>query len=78
MYTQNISTINHPQGVINAIRTAEADYKKGFAERMVGYYDKWYRRCRQDEGKAYDRGVMAAAKDPGCKPECVIIECDTF
>lgn len=76
MYTQNLNSRPSAQALIDSARTAAADYQKGFAERLAGYYDKWYRRRRRDEGKAYDQGVMAAARDPRCKPDCVIIEFD--
>ena len=36
------------------------DFLAGKKERMAGYYDKWYRYNRKDDGAAYDAGVKAA------------------
>lgn len=55
--------------------TAKKDIKRGYDERMVGYYDKWYRYNHSDEGRAYDMGVRAATTNPKCKQEMIIIEC---
>ena len=55
--------------------TAAKDIRNGYNERMVGYYDKWYRYSRADEGRAYDLGVRLAADDEGCESEMHIIEC---
>jgi hypothetical protein len=35
------------------------DYEKGFADRACGFYDKWYRYNRHDDGAEYDRGCVA-------------------
>ena len=32
----------------------------GFKDASAGYYDKWYRYNRKDEGSRYDFGVKAA------------------
>lgn len=56
-------------------KTAEHDLMNGYKERMVGYYDKWYRYSRADEGRAYDEGVRLAVADNRCKAEFHIIEC---
>lgn len=55
--------------------TAMKDVEKGFNERMVGYYDKWYRYNRADEGRAYDIGVRRATEEEKCVGEMRIIEC---
>lgn len=34
----------------------------GFKDAVSGYYDKWYRYNRKDNGKRYDEGVQAALK----------------
>ena len=57
------------------IRTASNDIQKGYAERMAGYYDKWYRYSHADEGRAYDAGQQMAAQNPKCPAEFNIIEC---
>jgi len=51
------------------------DFRAGKRERMVGYYDKWYRYNRQDDGAAYDDGVKAAIASGKAKQDVVIIEC---
>lgn len=56
------------------IETAMKDIKFGFCDRMVGYYDKWYRYSRADEGRAYDKGVRIATTNKKCKAEMNIIE----
>ena len=57
------------------IETAMKDIKYGYDERMVGYYDKWYRYNRADEGRAYDIGVRRATEEEKCVGEMRIIEC---
>ena len=57
------------------IETAKKDIKNGYNERGVGYYDKWYRYTRADEGRAYDLGVKLAASTDGCENEMIIIPC---
>lgn len=55
--------------------TACKDIRNGYNERAVGYYDKWYRYTRADEGRAYDFGVRLAAGTAGCTEEMTIIPC---
>ena len=57
-------------------KTVIKDMTNGFNERMVGYYDKWYRYNRIDEGRAYDIGVRLAAEQKRCPAELTIIPCD--
>jgi len=57
------------------IETASKDIRNGYNERGVGYYDKWYRYTRADEGRAYDLGVKLAAATAGCPEEMTIIPC---
>lgn len=56
--------------------TALKDLTNGYKERMVGYYDKWYRYCHADEGRAYDAGQKIATENPKCSDEFNIIECN--
>ena len=56
------------------METALEDAKKGYAERVAGYYDKWYRCNRADNGRAYDIGVAIAISTATCD-ELTIIEC---
>ena len=44
----------------NKKAVAEKDYKAGEADCEAGYYDKWYRYNRNDDGLAYDFGWMHA------------------
>lgn len=46
----------------------------GYNERMVGYYDKWYRYNTFDNGASYDKGVRRAIAE-GAVGDCTIIEC---
>lgn len=57
------------------IETATKDIIHGYEDRIVGYYDKWYRYNHADEGRAYDEGVKLATKNPKCKEEFRIIPC---
>lgn len=57
------------------LETARKDVLRGYNERTVGYYDKWYRYCHADQGRAYDAGQRLAASLPGCPEDLQIIEC---
>jgi hypothetical protein len=48
------------------------DEKRGYKDRLAGFYDKWFRYNRNDEGAAYDRGCVKAV-DTGKCPECFTI-----
>lgn len=50
------------------------DERIGYADRMVGVYDKWYRYHRSDDGAAYDKGVQRATRENNCPADCEIIE----
>ena len=54
--------------------TCIKDITAGYKERKAGYYDKWYRYARADEGAAYDAGVRLAAEESECSEEFHIIE----
>ena len=56
-------------------KTAEKDFISGYNDRKVGYYDKWYRYSRADEGRAYDLGVRAALNETSTPAEMHIIPC---
>ena len=51
------------------------DRKAGYRDRLLGYYDKWYRYNRSDNGAAYDEGQKEALLNPNCSGEMVIIPC---
>lgn len=52
---------------------AALDRAKGYEDRMMGYYDSWYKTNRKDGGKAYDEGVAKAMEDPNCCESCINI-----
>lgn len=54
---------------------AMKDIERGYNERGVGYYDKWYRYNHADEGRAYDEGCKLACAVIGCCETMTIIEC---
>lgn len=56
-------------------RTAKTtDEARGEADRLAGYYDKWYRYNRADEGAAYDRGCAIAVESGSCPETFTLIE----
>ena len=55
--------------------TCRHDVKAGYSDRLYGYYDKWYRYSRDDEGRAYDKGTRIAVMKDDCVEEMVIIPC---
>jgi len=42
------------------------DFLKGKRERLAGFYDKWYRYNRTDDGAAYDAGCVKAVDSGKC------------
>lgn len=54
--------------------SAKKDIQSGYRDRLVGYYDKWYRYNKMDCGYAYDLGVKAATENPKCADDMRIIE----
>jgi hypothetical protein len=48
------------------------DFENGQKDKKAGYYDKWYRWNRKDDGKAYDDGFNSVSTDA---LEINIIEC---
>lgn len=57
--------------------TQTRDFRAGYTACFAGYYDKWYRYNRNDDGVAYDEGYTAARK-AGCVVETQIIELAHF
>lgn len=45
------------------------DEKQGYNDRLAGFYDKWYRYNRQDDGAAYDAGCIRAVNSGKIKTE---------
>lgn len=54
------------------------DEEIGYRERLLGYYDKWYRYNRQDDGAAYDRGVQLAVESGKCPDHFTLIEASSI
>ena len=68
--------IANGEDITEAVKATEAaDEKRGYDERMAGYYDKWYRYNRHDNGAAYDKGVARAANGGKCMGDMIIIPC---
>ena len=57
------------------LETASKDIREGYNQRAIGWYDKWYRYNRKDDGRAYDMGCRLATADPKCAENLNIIEC---
>lgn len=55
--------------------TEKKDEAAGYRDRKAGYYDKWYRYNRADNGAAYDRGCVRAVNEGKCADDFHIIEC---
>lgn len=72
IYTEKIHTKEELD--MAYLKTAKHDILAGFNDRSVGYYDKWYRYSRADEGAAYDAGVRLAVEKDNCPEEFYIIE----
>lgn len=47
------------------------DFNSGKRDKKAGYYDKWYRYNRKDDGQAYDNGFRSI----DFSKEIIIIEC---
>lgn len=45
------------------------DEKRGYKDRLAGFYDKWYRYNRKDDGAAYDKGCVRAVNSGKKLPE---------
>ena len=50
------------------------DETRGYKDRLAGYYDKWYRYNRADNGAAYDRGCVKAVDSGKCPDYFTSIE----
>lgn len=59
-------------------QTTVNDFTAGKKERVAGYYDKWYRYHRADDGSAYDKGCLEAVNSGKAPDSCIVIECKLF
>lgn len=71
------ANIHRLAGAIAILKREDADFEAGYRDRKAGFYDKWYRRYRPDEGAAYDRGVVACVNAGDVNPDenFFLIEC---
>ena len=63
------------QTMTKTVDTQTLDEKRGYRDRIAGYYDKWYRYNRQDDGAAYDRGCVRAINSGRCPEYFTLIDC---
>lgn len=52
----------------------EKDIEAGYKDRLSGFYDKWYRYNRLDDGAAYDEGCKKAVDSGRCPDNFTLIE----
>ena len=55
-------------------KTPADDEAAGYKDRLSGFYDKWYRYNRSDDGAAYDRGCKKAVDSGKCPDHFQLIE----
>ena len=53
-----------------------SDFQLGYRDRVHGFYDKWYRYNRADDGAEYDRGCVYAINCGDAAESVQIIEAD--
>lgn len=58
------------------METQRKDEAKGYKDRIAGYYDKWYRYNRSDDGAAYDAGCVKAVNSGRCGKDFTLIDVD--
>lgn len=51
-----------------------SDEQRGYKDRLSGYYDKWYRYNRADDGAAYDKGCVRAINTGKCPQHFTLID----
>lgn len=56
----------------------ERDEAQGYRDRIAGYYDKWYRYNRPDDGAAYDAGCVRAVDSRKCGEFFILINVVTL
>lgn len=52
----------------------DTDEYRGYHDRLAGYYDKWYRYNRADDGAAYDKGCVQAVGSGKCPDYFTLVE----
>lgn len=52
----------------------DTDETRGYKDRMAGYYDKWYRYNRKDDGASYDKGCVKAVNSGKCPDHFTLTE----
>lgn len=51
------------------LTTEKRDENAGYNDRIAGFYDKWYRYNRVDNGAAYDKGCIKAVNSGKIKTD---------
>lgn len=79
-YIDRVTDKQITQEEFESITTAnfEKDKERGYQDRLAGYYDKWYRYNRLDEGLAYDAGQKKAVESKLPLPEVQFIPCINY
>ena len=62
------------QEVMKMAKRIMTDEERGYKDRLAGYYDKWFRYNRSDDGAAYDRGCVRAVDAGKCPDHFTMIE----
>ena len=56
------------------MKEKQTDEQRGYKDRLAGFYDKWYRYNRADDGAAYDLGCVKAVETGKCPDHFTLIE----
>lgn len=70
-----MASMFHAHEIVSFPSVEKKDEEAGYNDRVNGYYDKWYRYNRRDNGAAYDRGCVKAVDGGLCSDEFTLIEC---
>ncbi len=71
----NSESISEEEWNARRAETAAKDEAAGYRDRKAGYYDKWYRYNRLDDGAAYDKGVVRAVNEGNVPDDFTVIGC---
>ena len=55
------------------IKKQLTDEQRGYKDRLAGFYDKWYRYNRKDDGADYDKGCVRAVDSGKCPDNFTLI-----
>lgn len=62
----NLVRIENETTGAKSMKANLTDEARGMKDRLAGYYDKWYRYNRADDGAAYDAGCVKAVNSGKC------------